>query len=164
MGKFLLIGILFFSVMSCKQEAEEENNIVEQEVFFSVDSLPRPVGVDVEVQEALEGWQAFSDMEITFESLYRVENREDLSLVIEDLIEKQKLLETSDYPVEFDRPQIRSRQKVFQTFILKAKGSLEYRVNVEESVIEMITAYNAYRNQLNVLINSDLDLNLFLNE
>lgn len=164
MGKILLLVMPFFLALSCKQETGNEVSLQKEDTFFSVDSLPKPVGVNAKANEILKDWQAFKDIETTFESLYRVENREDLSLVIEDLIEKQKLLEASDYPASFDKPQIKSRQKVFKTFILKTKGNLEYRVNTKESTLEMIKAYNAYRNQFNVVINSELDTILISDE
>ncbi|MCM4167522.1 hypothetical protein KCTC52924_00979 [Arenibacter antarcticus] len=164
MGKILFYGVVFFMVLSCKQETGKEVDLDTQETFFSVDSLPKPVAVNVKAVEILKDWQAFKDMETAFESLYRVANREDLTLVIEDLIEKQKLLENSEYPAVFNKSQIKSRQKVFQTFILKTKRDLQYFVNAKESTLEMIAAYNAYRNQFNVLMNSELDLNLIMNE
>ncbi|GGW49768.1 hypothetical protein [Arenibacter certesii] len=164
MGKFLVLVMVFLFALSCKQGQKNETFVEKQEVFFSVDSLPRPIAVNAKAAEILKDWQAFGDMEITFESLYRVANREDLSLVIEDLIEKQKQLEVSDYPDMFNKPQIKSRQKVFQTFILKTKGNLEYRVDTKKSTEEMIRAYNAYRNQFNVLVNSELDTTLIFNE
>ncbi|WP_026811517.1 hypothetical protein [Arenibacter latericius] len=164
MGKFMLLVIVFCLALSCKQGTEKETLEEKPEVFLSVDSLPRPIAVNAKVTELLKGWQAFKDMENTFESLYRVDNREDLSLVIEDLIEKQKQLEASEYPEMFNKPQIKSRQKVFQTYILKTKGNLEYRVNTNESTMAMIEAYNAFRGQFNVLVNSELDTTLIFNE
>lgn len=155
---FLLAGV------SCKKEKSAEVEVVETEVFFNVDSLPKPIPIHNKASEIIKDWQEFKGLETTFESLYRVDNREDLTLVIEDLIEKQKILEASSYPKAFDMPQIKSRQKVFKTYILKTKGSLEYRTGVKESTLEMVTAYNALRNQFGVLANSVLDTNLILNE
>src|SRR5690554_363880 len=164
MGKILFYGMLFLLVVSCKKEADKETGEVATETFFSVDSLSRPIPIHGKAMEILKDWQEFKALETTFESLYRVDNREDLTLVIEDLIEKQKMLEASGYPEVFNKPQIKSRQKVFKTYILKTKGNLEYRVGVQESTLEMVTAYNAFRNQFGILVNSVLDTNLILNE
>ena len=164
MGKILFYGMLFLLLVSCIKEKGQKIEEVVTDTFFNVDSLPRPIPVNGRAMEAIKGWQEFKTLETTFESLYRVDNREDLTLVIEDLIEKQKMLEASSYPEIFNKPQIKSRQKVFKTYILKTKGNLEYRVGVQESTLEMVTAYNAFRNQFGILVNSVLDTNLILNE
>jgi len=164
MGKLLFYGMVFMLLGACKQEVTIEAPKESAEVFFSVDSLPKPNEINAEALADLKEWQEFNGLETTFESLYRVTNREDLVLVIEDLIEKQKTLEASTYPATFDKEQIKSRQKVFKTYILKTKGNLEYRVGVKASTIEMINAYNAFRNQFNVIVNSKLDTILILSE
>ena len=122
MGRILFYLIVFIMLGSCKQQASTEAVIEKAEEFFSVDSLPKPNEINNQALTILKEWQEFNGLETTFESLYRVANREDLELVIEDLIEKQKTLEASTYPATFDKPQIKSRQKVFKTYILKTKG------------------------------------------
>lgn len=164
MGKIVFYGLVFVLMGACKQGAIIEAPKEKAEVFFSVDSLPKPSAINEQALTVLKEWQEFNGLETTFESLYRVANREDLVLVIEDLIEKQKTLEASAYPETFDKAQIKSRQKVFKTYILKTKGNLEYRVGTKVSTIEMINAYNAFRNQFNVVVNSKLDTILILSE
>lgn len=164
MGKILFYGMLFLLVVSCKKEKSKEIEAVATDTFFNVDSLPQPIPINDKAMAIIKDWQEFKNLETTFESLYRVDNREDLTLVIEDLIEKQKMLEASSYPETFNRPQIKSRQKVFKTYVLKTKGNIGYRVGVKESTLEMVTAYNAFRNQFSVLVNSLLDTSLILNE
>ncbi|MEG3655812.1 hypothetical protein V5097_00275 [Arenibacter palladensis] len=164
MGRILFYVSVFILLGSCKQQGNIEAVEEKAEVFFSVDSLPKPKEINEQAMTIIKEWQEFIGLENTFESLYRVANREDLVLVIEDLIEKQKTLEASTYPATFDKPQIKSRQKVFKTYILKTKGNLEYRDGTKASTIEMIDAYNAFRNQFNVIVNSKLDTILILSE
>lgn len=164
MGKILFYGMLFVFLVSCKENKDQEIEQVETDTFFKVDTLPEPISINAKAMEIIKDWQEFKNLETTFQTLYRVDNREDLALVIEDLIEKQKMLEASNYPEIFNKPQIKSRQKVFKTYVLKTKGNLEYRVGVAESTSEMVTAYNAFRNQFGVLVNSALDTNLILNK
>ena len=85
-------------------------------------------------------------------------------MVLEDLIEKQKELADSEYPVVFDKAQVKSRQKVFHTFILKTKGNLIYRLDEQKSVLEMIDAHNEMMNQMNKITSNTLDLNTLLKE
>jgi hypothetical protein len=156
--------MVFIGMGSCKQQGSIEAIEEKAEVFFSADSLPKPNEINGQALAILKEWQEFKGLETTFESLYRVANREDLELVIEDLVEKQKTLEASTYPAAFDKPQVKSRQKVFKTYILKTKGNLEYRVGTKSSTIEMIESYNAFRNQFNVIVNNKLDTILILSE
>ena len=73
-------------------------------------------------------------------------------------------MEAGIYPASFDIPQIKGRQKVFKTYILKTKGDLEYRQDPKESLIEMINAFNNLRNQFNVVVNNTLPDELRANE
>lgn len=156
----MFYGLVCILLSSCNERKTSNEPKETAAAFFSVDSLPKPSAVNSKAANILKDWKEFNDLENAFMTLYNVDNREDLVLVIEDLIEKQKALEASDYPETFDKPQIKSRQKVFKTFVLKTKGNLEYREGVKSSTIEMIQAYNAYRGQFNVLVNSVLDTSL----
>ena len=110
--------MLLFSCKQDKSEVTEDTNAFD----ISTENWPQKSKVNSKANMILIAWSEFGDLDTTFDGLYTVENTEDLSLIIEDLIETQKYLAESDYPESFDKPQIRSRQKVFQTFILKTKG------------------------------------------
>ena len=112
----------------------------------------------------LETWPEFNELDVAFDALYSVENNEELILLIDQLIEKQNALTSSTYPEAFDIPQVKSRQKVLKTYILKVKATLEYRKDPIEPTIEMVTAFNGMRNQFNVVVNSTLDTKMILDE
>lgn len=160
----LFAGVLLFIFCSCKDKSQE--TVVEQDSGYelSTEKWPRKLNVNPKVQAILREWPEFNAMDISFDALYNADNREDLSLTVENIIEEQKLLEDSKYPKEFDKPQIKSRQKVFKTYVLKVKGDLIYRLDPEDSVHEMINAYNDLRKQFNVLLSSTLDPSLILDE
>lgn len=164
MGKLFIlcsISLLFFS---CK---ENKGPLVVEDTADSTiatENWPKKTVINTKATDIIKDWPEFSALDTAFDALYSVENPEDVKLVIENLIENQKLLETSKYPEEFDVPQIKSRQKVFKTYILKTKGNLEYRLDVKEPVLEMITAYNALCHQFNVIVNNTLDTKLILEE
>lgn len=131
---------------------------------IQTENWPKKSAINTKAMTIINNWPEFLTMEASFDALYKVENEEDLKLVIENLIENQKLLEASKYPEEFGLPQIKSRQKVFKTYVLKTKGNLEYSQEVQEVVLEMIAAYNALRNQFNVIVNNTLDTQLILED
>ncbi len=53
---------------------------------------------------------------------------------------------------------------MFKTYLLKTKGDLEYRQNPQQSLTEMIEAFNDLRNQFNVTVNNTLPDELRSNE
>jgi hypothetical protein len=150
-------------LVSCKekkgQDAEDTSAY-----DISIKNWPSKSNVNAKVGAIIEKWPEYGDLDTTFDGLYTVENTEDLSLIIEDLIKNQKLLAESGYPESFDKAQIKSRQKVFHTFILKTKGDLEYRLDPQKSVTEMINAYNSMRNQFEIIANNTLDIKKLLEE
>ena len=164
MHKLIFVGVLFLILVSCKekvQEANSEDAVIQE---LPTEKWPRKLSVDPKASTILREWPEYNAMDISFDAIYNISNKEDLSLTIENIIEEQKLLEDSEYPIEFDNPQIKSRQKVFKTYVLKVKGDLIYRLNPQESVLEMINAYNTLRKQFNVIVNNTFDSKLLLDE
>lgn len=164
MGKLFLILFTISVLIGCKKQPERKisTNISTNEL--QTEKLPPKAGINSKALAILEDWKPFKDLESGFDAVYTAENREDLILVVEDLVEKQNLLAESEYPDDFDIPQIKGRQKVLKTFILKAKAALENRVAIEEPMMEMLTSYNALRNQFNVTVNNTLPTELDLDE
>lgn len=164
MPKIYYLFTLFIVLLSCKEnsreiEAEQDGN------WESVASeLPRKIVLNPKSKALVEDWLAFKSFDASFDRMYTATYIEDLVLIIEDLVENQKVLEGSVYPDEFNIPQIKGRQNVLKTFILKAKGDLEYRQDPKVSIEEMIAAYNGFRNQFNVQVNNTLLEELKANE
>lgn len=163
MRKILLFGTLAFLFFNCKQGPQQ---VAEETTAFDISTAdwPKKSIIKPQTNAALKEWSEYTTLDQTFDGLYTVENTEDLNLIIEDLIENQKLLADSEYPRAFNKPQVKSRQKVFHTFILKTKGDLEYRMDPQLSVREMIDAYNALRNQFDIISTNTLDIKKLLEE
>ena len=164
MGKIFFFGAMVLFLISCKDGNTGVDREQTQEVVFNLKNLPKKTGINPEANEILKDWVEFNALETSFDALYKVQDQEGLTLVVEDLIEKQKLLEVSVFPEEFDVPQIKSRLKVIKTAILKAKFSLEYGVDPMEPSTALSKAYNAFRNQFSVIVNSRLDTTLIIYE
>ncbi|NJB71732.1 hypothetical protein GGR42_002194 [Saonia flava] len=162
MEKLFCLGMIFLLFVSCDGNKKDEVTNVDTAQEFSLGKLKKPIATNPKAKEILNKWPEFNALETSFNALYNVNSQEDLTLVIEDLIEKQKLLAASNYPLQFNVAQIKSRQNVFKSFVLKTKGDLEYRIAPQESVKEMVTAYNALRNQFNVITNNPLDIKSLL--
>lgn len=162
MGKNFLISIVLLAFISCEGDKNKAISSDASGFEISTEKWPKRTVVSAKTNEILKDWSEYKAMEISFDALYTIGNTEDLSLVLEDLIGKQKALEESEYPEAFDKPQIKSRQKVFHTFVLKTKGDLIYRLDAKASVLQMIAAYNAMLDQLNSITGNTLDLNELL--
>ncbi|TMM58559.1 hypothetical protein FEE95_03765 [Maribacter algarum] len=164
MSKTFVFGIFLLLLVSCK--GDKDKSIAEDTSSYEIltEDWPKKTSPNSKTAEIIKDWEEFNALQIGLDAIYKVGNTEDLSLVLEDLIEKQKALEESTYPEAFDKPQIKSRQKVFHTFILKTKGDLIYRIDSKISVLEMIEAHNAMLNQMNSITNNTLDLKTLLEE
>jgi len=150
-------------LIACQDQTAETAQPQAQELF-QLEKLPQRSTVNAKGAAILRDWNEFNDFNTSFDALYSVANTEELSLVLEDLIEKQKQLEGSPYPAVFDVPQVRSRQRVLKTFLLKTKAAVEYRIDATDAATEMVEAYNALRNQFNTIVNNTLDTNLIIDE
>ena len=164
MGKLLVFSFVFLLIASCKKETNTEATGDTYGLEIASEDLPKKAGVNAKVTAILKNWPEYNALDTSFDAIYTIENEEDLKLILEDLIAKQKLLAASNFPKEFNKPQIESRQKVFQTYVLKVKGNLEYRTDATESIKEMINAYNAVRKQYNIIVNNTLDTTLILED
>lgn len=164
MSKSFLLSVFILLLISCK--GDKNQAIVEDTTSFEIltDEWPKKAVPNTKTAEIVKDWEAFNALQISFDAIYNVGNTEDLRLVLEDLIEKQKALEASEYPEPFDKPQIKSRQKVFHTFILRTKGDLIYRIDSKKSVLKMIEAHNAMLTQMNAITSNTLDLKTLLEE
>ena len=157
---FLFLGL----VLSCKQEKESEVVTDAETEFVSFQNTPKTQKFIPKAEGVLSAWPEFQELQNSFEVLYRAANNEDLVLAVDDLLEKEKSLRESTYPKEYNKPQVKSRQKILQTFLLKVKASLAENTDVNTPLKEMLIARNAFRNQFNVVINNTLDTELILNE
>ena len=157
---------IFFLLLlgACKDAASERSYLQETGWAVEVSKLPKKSSINAKALAILKNWKAYNAFEASFDKLYQAEFREDFVLIIEELVENQKLLEASNYPQQFDIPQIRSRQKVLKSYILKIKGNLEYRQHPETAIKEMIGAFNNLRQHFNIVVNSNLPEDLFSNE
>lgn len=164
MRKIMSILSLFLLLQACQESGKEAKSSKEEVQFFSLDSMPGRVALNSKAANIVRDWREFNELESGFDALTTVANEEDLILVLEDLVEKQKRLEEGPYPVEFDIPQVKSRQKVMKTFIFKTRAAAEYRIDATAPAIEMIEAYNALKTQLNVIVNNTLDTELLIDE
>lgn len=164
MPKIFIFLILFGVLFSCRDAVSETAKVQDPGWEIVTENLPQKVRIDPKAQSILDTWKEYTVLEQSFDKIYTSEFREDFVLIVEELVENQKKMESGEYPTTFDIPQIKGRQKVFKTYVLKTKGDLEYRQNPKESILQMIDAFNDLRNQFNVVVNNTLLEELRANE
>jgi hypothetical protein len=154
-------SLLYFIVSmglfwGCKDFQKEVQELQDPGWQVAPAALPALKPLNAKAKEVMLSWKEYQAFEASFLRIYDTEFREDFVLALEDLIEKQKQWEAAAYPEKFDTPQVKSRQKVLKTYLLKTKGNLEYREPLEPTIKEMIHAFNALRSQFNSLMNYTL--------
>ncbi len=165
MQKLLVVLFVFSVLAGCKKTDEgttdQSNNL---ELVFDYQKLPARATINPKATEILDGWEEFKAFDTSFDVLYKATNTEDLALAVDDLIEKEKKLNASNYPELFDTFQIKSRQQVIRTYLYKVKASILENQPTTEPTVDMLQAYNAMRKQFNTIVNSQLDKKLILDE
>ena len=164
MIKLWVFGLMLLLVFSCKRNQSTELPNGDAEMEINAEDLPKRVAINTKSNDILQNWPEFVAFDNRFDAIYNITNNEDLILLVVDLIEKQKQWEESTYPEAFDVAQIRSRQQVVKTYLLKIKSALDYRDDFKTPTIEMIEAYNGLRGQFDVIMNRTLDPKLLLDE
>lgn len=163
MKKFFAI-IVVLVLFSCRNRQEQAQLEIMEQVEFDASQLPRLYELDPDTQELIDKWINYKELESSVEAIYEIKNNEELILLIENTIERQNAVATAKYPPPFNTPQVKSRQKVFNTFLLKVKATLDYRKDPMEPIIEMLDAFNIMRKQFDVVMNSQIDTKKILDE
>ncbi|RDY60086.1 hypothetical protein [Flagellimonas nanhaiensis] len=158
----LLFGLLV--LFGCKKKQDANEDAEDGKLVFEYQKMPDKTSLNPEATVIVENWKDFQKFNESIDVLYRATNNEDLILAIDDLIEKEKLLEEGTYPEMFNSLQIKSRQRVLKTYLYKVKSSILENQETTEPTVEMLEAYNALRSQLNSMVNSQLDKKLILDE
>jgi hypothetical protein len=164
MQKLLGILVLMLLLNACKKVEEAPVELNTEELEFNYQKMPEKIDINPEASAIVANWQQFKDLNASIDVLYKATNNEDLALAIDDLIEKEKELEAGQYPELFDSFQVKSRQMVMRTFLYKAKTSILENQPTTAPTIKVLEAYNSIRKQLNVIMNSQLDKKLILDE
>lgn len=157
-----MMGLLL--LMACRQVDATPQAGALQEVGGDSIQLPRAIALSAEAQAAAEGWAEFQALQQGIEPVYREQGTEEMELLLEGLVEACKELEASEFPEPFDKPSVRSREKVFRTFLQKTQADLHYRVDLRASLNQALQAYNAFREQLNRVAVANLDPTIFEHE
>lgn len=149
--------------IACSEKKKNEEVVAESPDSFVFNGFKDEVEFGPNAQAIIGDWPEYMALQNSFSVLKRASNTEDVKLAIDDLIEKEKALGDAEYPVAYDKLQIKSRQQIFKTFLYKVRGHLNDGQKIEEPMKQLMDAYNALKGQMNRLVNNTLDTNQILN-
>jgi hypothetical protein len=164
MTKFVFFALSLLVLTGCRspeQGAQEETgSVIEAEIR----ALPELVQVDPQAREVLDSWPQYISLENRLSALPGVRNREEMELLLEELNQICLQIEENAFPAPFETPSVRSRQKVLRTYLGKLESANHYRLEYQEPISELMDAYNALRQQFNVIVRNTLTPDLFEDE
>jgi len=165
MKKFVsALSFFLLLFVSCSQNKNVKNSEQVGVTTIDISKISPAVKANTKATEILKEWPEYIALGNSFNAVYDIKNEEDLLLLTDDVFEKLQLWEDSEFPEKFDIPQIKSRGKVLKTYILKLKAAQLDNTATEEPLAEVVEAYNAFKNQFNIVVNNTLDTKLILDE
>lgn len=164
MAKIVILGVCLVMVLSCRSPESTEPVDAASVIEAEIQALPELVKIDPRALEILSAWPQYTALENRLSALSEVKNREEMELLLEELNQMCKQVEDNAFPDPFEKPSVRSRLKVLRTYLGKLEAANYYRLDYQEPVSELMDAYNAMRQQFNVIVSSTLSPDLFENE
>lgn len=151
--QYILIVSGFLLLLSCgnNQENSQEQAVEIDSTTVRYKPLPPLASISEEKMNTISQWKKFRELSILMERFQR-QNHGDLTYYTEEFIRlNSELAKDSLMPEKFDKPAVRSRIVVLNTFTKQLKNRLD-----ESSVIDSINiarervlnSYNALRLQL----------------
>ncbi len=93
--------MLLCLIISCRQDRDADLADSDVAVEFNGKELPQRVRINARATEILNEWPEYLDFDTRFSALYNASNNEDLKLITEDLVEKQKTMGSICLPGKF---------------------------------------------------------------
>lgn len=164
MAKISVFLIALLILAACNTKAEEASETPAEVSESGELSLPATAQLDPGARAVLDGWAEFRSLEDRMAILAETRDEEEMKLLLEELNQICQRLEESTFPEVFDEPSVRSRIKVIQTYLGKLDAALFYRLDYQEPLKELMTSYNALREQFNVIVRNTLRPEFFEDE
>ncbi|MEL6976765.1 MAG: hypothetical protein AAGL29_15430, partial [Bacteroidota bacterium] len=70
----------------------------------------------------------------------------------------------SEYPEAFDKSQVKSRQRVLRTYLLKVKADIANKIDATPATVEMLQANNEFHEQFDIVLGNVLNSELILDD
>jgi len=152
-------SLLLFFACGKKQEIQTVNKPVVSILDYT--DLPSFVPLTAASDSVLLTWSNFKAFEERMKALPVVISVPDLKMLVQELIEKDQVILNEAYPELLNLPEIKSRQRVLTTFLLKTRAEILLSQDPKMAAQEVVQSFNALRDQINLLTSPKLNLNTF---
>ncbi len=135
-----------------KQETQEDPfqaKIPEQ--AETLQKIPELVKLSDAVKKELDEWEEYMGFENSLRAILEADDPNEVSVVIPELLEKEKNLTEGPFPEKFDDPRIKSRILVLKTRLYELKAQVDEKI-LSDSLLHknqyvLTEVFNALRNQ-----------------
>jgi len=162
MVRTLILMIFACGMVSCStptaSKKETAPDTGADQPFFDQNAVSL-LSLNSDAEKALEDWTAMKNLLSNLETLPNVKQNS-LAFQLKTLSEEVLEIKTNKLSEPFNQPSIISRFKVIKTFVLKAHltdASLHSSPQFKENITELLNAYNAFVNQLNVVVKETIN-------
>lgn len=162
-----LILLVVFCCFSCKQRPAKELPFTTEPILETnqeIEEIPAFVKLSPEAQKEVDNWSLFVEMSQSFKGLVDLKKTEELTLKVDEILEKEAAVSKGAFPKKFNSPRIKSRLLVFKTYLLETQA-LFIETNVSDSQVKkqkvvLVKAFNGLVSQLSVILAPTIDESL----
>lgn len=157
MKKYLFF-LVFCWLFSCaeKPATQQEKKTAPKSLDYT--DLPDFSALNAKADTLVKTWEAFNALDQRMTALKRVVSVPDLKMLLAELIEKEGAILKNGYPADFNTPEVKSRQRLLKTYLFKTQAVISQSQDPKAATLEIITSYNALREQLNRHTKATLNL------
>ncbi len=157
--KYFVICMLLILMISCTgKKKDQATDTMKKDTLEVAQKMPVLRNISARVSPAIASWGAFKGFSAEIRNL-RDFKGDDIFSVVDELIEKEKSLNSSGVPEKLNIASIKSRIIVLRTYILQTKAAIDDREKKEviaAQKIKIINAYNALLKQFDEAMQGSL--------
>lgn len=162
--KYLGLICCFMWLVSCG--SKQEKAVADTTLGANLDyaTIPSFTPLTAEVDSVLVNWPSFKAFDGRVAAVRLVVSIPDLTLLVNELLEKEQTILKEGYPKDFNLPAIKSRQRLVKTYLLKIQAAIELGQNPEPAVLEFVQSFNDLKAQMNLIKAPKIDINSLTDE
>jgi hypothetical protein len=153
--------LAILGVLSCGEKQVEKQEATGVSISLDYSDLPDFRPLSIKADSIVKEWPAFDALDQRMAALKLVVSLPDLKMLISELIEKEGAILKDGYPKDFNTPEVKSRQRLLRTYLLKTQALIDQSQDPKAATLETIEAFNSLKDQLNRHTVAPVNLNDF---
>jgi hypothetical protein len=155
--------LALLGVFSCGEKQLENQAETSANLSLDYSDLPDFTSLSFKADSIVKVWPAFDALDQRMTALKLVVSLPDLKMLVSELIEKEGAILKDGYPKDFNTPEVKSRQRLLRTYLLKTQALINQSQDPKAAALEAVEAFNALKEQLNRHTVVPVNLNDFKN-